>query len=73
MAGFFANPALNGTLSFGLMPHAEADYRKYPAEHSRSAGRAGFFKIDCLPNDPSRLAKQASGESGYESKLCSLA
>ena len=26
--------------------------RKYPAQHSRSAGRAGFLKIDCLLNDP---------------------
>jgi hypothetical protein len=30
----------------------EADCRKYPAEHSRSAGRAGLLEIDCLLNDP---------------------
>ena len=33
-------------------PPLEADYRKYLSEHSRSAGRAGFLKIDCLLNQP---------------------
>ena len=48
------------------LPHdtrpLEADSRNYPAEHSRSAGRAGFLKIDCLQNDP-------AGELECESKI----
>jgi hypothetical protein len=59
--------------SFGSMPHAEADYRKYPAEHSRSAGRAGFFKLIAYRMTHPDLPKLASGESGCESKFCSLA
>jgi hypothetical protein len=40
---------------------SEADYRKYPAEHLRSAGRAGFLKIDWLLNGPPVFYKLATG------------
>ena len=48
-----------------------ADYRKYPAEHSRSAGRAaGVLKIDCLPNDPAPVFhKLAPSGSECETKI----
>jgi hypothetical protein len=50
---------------------APADFRKYPAEHSRSAGRAaGVLKIDCLPNDPAPVFhKLASSGSECETKI----
>src|SRR5262245_37581469 len=48
----------------------EADYRKYPAEHSRSAGRAGFPEIDCLLNDPAPVYKLAPSGSECEPKNC---
>jgi hypothetical protein len=51
-------------------PPLEADYRKYPAEHSRSAGRAGLLKIHCLLNDPAPVFyKLAPGAAGCESKM----
>src|SRR5439155_27376999 len=54
-------------------PPLEADYRKYPAEHSRSAGRAGVLKIDCLLNDPAPGAyKLAPSGSSCEPKIASL-
>jgi hypothetical protein len=43
---------------------------KYPAEHSRSPGRAGRLKIDCLLNDPAVVfCKLASSGSECESKI----
>jgi hypothetical protein len=50
---------------------APADFRKYPAEHLRSAGRAaGVLKIDCLPNDPAPVFhKLASSGSECETKI----
>src|SRR5205807_379612 len=44
-----------------------------PAEHSRSAGRAGVLKIDCLPNDPAPICYNlASSGSEREPKIASL-
>ena len=50
-------------------PTSEADYRKYPAEHSRSAGRAGFLKIDCLLNARPVFCRLAPSESECEFKI----
>src|ERR1043166_4716127 len=47
------------------------DYIKYPAEHSRSAGRAGFLEIDCLLNDPAPVVyKLAPSGSECEPQTC---
>ena len=55
-------------------PTSTLYYGKCPAEHSRSAGRAGILKIDCLPNDPTPpvFYKLAPCGSQCEPKVRSL-
>ena len=57
-------------LPFASTPTSEADYKKYPAEHSRSAGRAGFLKIDCLLNQPIRSFENLHRASRRASPNC---
>ena len=59
--------------SIDPLPHAPDLYRKYPAEHLRSAGRAAFLKIECLLNDPAAVFyKLAPSKSGASPKCCSV-
>ena len=58
-------------LPFASRPRPrKADYRNYPAEHSRFRDRAGFLKIDCLLNGPFRSFENLHRASWRASPNC---